>query len=313
MFRRLLLLPVALSGAVLALAQLPANPPASANAAAAPATPDDDRPFFSRVSGLFTGDLPQLDFPGTVKLIVRPHFGDLVHRDYMRMETGLRWAINDDFELNGDTSEFFTHGLKGSAGYGIGRLRFGAKYVFEEWPWPYYETTIALNVERPVGHPPLDMTDGHNHVQPSFIIQHQVESNPRLTTFGGMGLDLMGQSSVTGQFGTNNPHDDNVSVTGGFIYDRGQVKWTFTSTYATTAILTNETHHFFSVQPGLLWYVPRRYTFHSKTQWIVGLGARTSFGPDGTDLSISSKLRAEITFRQVMDRLRHVRENPKNH
>ena len=140
MRRRLLLLLVALGGAQLARAQQAA--PSSANAKDA-----DDRPFFSRVSGLFGGDLPQLDLPGTVKLIVRPHFGDLVHRDYMRVETGLRWSLNDDFELNGDTSEFFTHGLKGSAGYGIGRLRFGGKYVFEEWPWPYYEVTTALNIE----------------------------------------------------------------------------------------------------------------------------------------------------------------------
>ena len=306
MSRCLLSLLVALFGATLVRAQ---QAPA---AAPPPSHVTDDRPFFSRVSGLFGGDLPQLDLPGTVKLIVRPHFGDLLHRDYLRTELGLRWALNDDFELNSDASTFITHGLKGSAGYGIGKLRFGSRYVFEEWPWANYETTVALNVDLPVGHPPLDMTDGHNHIQPTFIIQHQIERNPRITTFGGMGLDLISDSSAAGLFSTNEPHDNSISLTGGVIYDRGQIKWTFTGTYATTAILGKETHHFFYVQPGLLWYVPRRYTFHSKTQWIVGLGAHSSHGPDGTDFGVSSRLRAEITFRQVMDRLRRVRGEPKS-
>ena len=190
-------------------------------------------PFFTRVSGLFSGDLPQLDLPGTIKLIVRPHFGDLIHRDYMRVETGLRWAVTDDFELNGEASSFFTHGLKHSAGYGIGRLLFGSRYVFEEWPWPNYETTLELNVDLPVGHPPLDMTDGHNHLTPTFVVQHQFVRHPRLTAFGGMGLDLVTKSSADGTWGVNQPHYNSASVTGGAIYDVGQVKWTFTATYAT--------------------------------------------------------------------------------
>jgi hypothetical protein len=42
----------------------------------------------------------------------------------------------------------------------------------------------------------------------------------------------------------------------------------------------------------------------SKTQWILVLGARVSFGPDGTEISTSSRVRAEITFRQVMEKFR---------
>ncbi len=259
---------------------------------------------FSRINGLFGGDLPQLDVPDAIKLILRPHFGDLVRRDYMRVETGLRWALNDHFELNSEASAFFTHGLGDSAGYGIGKVRFGSKYVFENWPEPDYETSVGLNIDLPTGRPPLDMTDGHNHVSPSFVVQHHSYDQPRLTTFAGMGLDLMSNSRVPGTFGSNQPHDNSMSFTAGGVYDLGQLKWTLTASYTTTSLVSSHPEQFFTFQPGILWYVPRKFTLHSKTQWILALGAGTTWGPDGTDFSLTSRLRAEITFRQVMQKIR---------
>ena len=270
-----------------------------------PSAPAQPAPtVLSRISGLFNGDLPQLDPPGTFKLILRPHFGDLVRRDYMRVETGLRWALTDNFELNSDASVFFTHGFGDSAGYGIGKLRFGSKYVFENWPRSEFETSLGLNIELPVGHPPVDMTDGHYHYSPTVVVQHHSDKNPHLTTFGGAGLDLISDSHIPGTWGSNQPHDDSVSFTGGGIYDVGQLKWTLTANYATTALISNHPKQFFYLQPGVLWYVPSKFTFHSKTQWIVGLSARTTWGPDGTDFSLNARLRAEITFRQIMEKIR---------
>jgi hypothetical protein len=269
-------------------------------------TPTAPPPILSRIGGLFTGDLPHLDPPGTMKVIVHPHFGDLVRRDYMRVETGLRWALNENFDITGEAAVYFTHGFRGSsAGYGIGKLLLGSNYDIEEWPRPRSITSFGLDIEAPVGRqPPIDMTDGHYHFAPHFIVQQESRRNPRLTVFGGMGLDLLTKSSVIGTFGVNRPHDDSVSITGGGIYDLGQFKWTFTGTYATTAGIGDRTDHFYYLQPGLLWYVPRKFTFNSKTQWIVGLKGRASWGPDGTDIGVSTRVRAEITFRQVMEKLR---------
>ena len=263
----------------------------------------EPRHFFARINGLFSGDLPQLDPPGTMRLIFRPHFGDLTRRDYLRIDTGLRWALDEDFELNGGAAVFFNHGLGDSAGYGVGKLRFGSKYVIEHWPRPSEETSLGLNLDLPVGHPPLDMTDGHNHVTPTIVMQHFWPRAPRLTTFAGLGLDVVSDSSVRGIFGTNQPHDDTISFTAGGVYDAGQLKWTLTGIFATSALITKNTERYFLLQPGVLWYVPRKFTFHSKTQWILGLNANTSWGPDGFDLSLGSRVRAEITFRQVMDTL----------
>ncbi len=267
-------------------------------------TPAESRPFLTRINGLFSGDLPQLDPPGAIKLIFHPHFGDVVRRDYMRVDTGLRWALNDNFELSAEAAVFFTHGFGESAGYGVGNLQFGSKYVFERWPYAGYETSLGLNATMPLRHAPVDMTDGHNHFTPTVVVQHLWTRFPHLTTFAGMGIDVVSDSSAQGIFSRNEPHDDSVSITAGGVYDLGQLKWTLAGTYATTALITKHADHFFYLQPGLLWYVPKKFTLHSKTQWILGLSISASRGPDGTDISFGSRVRAEITFRQVMDNLR---------
>lgn len=269
---------------------------------------DERRPVLSRVSGVFD-DLPQFDIPGTFKILLRPHFGDLVRRDYMRTETGLRWALNQNFDITGEASVFFTHGLGDSGdGYGIGKIRLGSRYLLEDWPKFGYDTSLTLTMDAPVGNPPVDMTDGHYHLTPSFLIQRPWSRNSRITTFTGLGLDLIDGSDIPGRFGTNQPHEDSMNATIGAIYDLGQLKYTISATYATTAGIGDETDHFFYLQPGVQWYVPRKFTFNSKTQWIASFGIRTSWGPDGTDVSFRTRVRAEITFRQLM---RTIRERTK--
>jgi hypothetical protein len=266
----------------------------------------DNHPFFTRIRGLFDFDLPDIDPPGTVKLILHPHLGDFIRRDYMRVDGGFRWALNDHFEISPEASVYFTHGLGGSTedGYGIGEVRLGSKYVFPHWPDGDFETSVFVNIEVPVGSPPVDLTDGLNHIAPGFLVQHHSSRNQKLTTFAGAGVDMVSDSAVAGTPVRNQPLDDSINLTAGIIYDLGQFKWTFSTTYATTAILGDQTRHFFYVRPNLLWYVPSKYTFHSKTQWIIGLGIRASHGPDGTEFSFSNRVRAEITFRQVIDKIR---------
>ena len=123
---------------------------------------------------------------------------------------------------------------------------------------------------------------------------------------GGPAFDLVTDSHVNGQIGTNTPADDSFTFTAGATYDLGQIKWTFQTAYTTSAPWAKESVNIYNVRPSVLWYVPRRYTFNSRTQWIVGFGVRGTWGPDGFEISQSSRVRAEITFRQVMDKLRDV-------
>ncbi len=277
----------------------------SARAQATSPVDPSHRPLLSRLNSILDGDFPQLDLPGTFKILLRPHFGDLVRRDYMRTETGLRWALNERFDITGEASVFFTHGLGDTGdGYGIGRVRLGSRYLLDEWPRAGYDTSLALNLEAPVGRPPVDMTDGQYHLTPSFIVQRESRRNRRLSTFAGLGLDLIDPSDIPGRFGTNQPHEDSINATVGAIYDMGQLKYVFSAIYATTSWIGGTNESFYYLQPSVQWYVPKKFTFNSKTQWIAGFGLNTSWGPDGTNFSVRSRLRAEITFRQFMAKLR---------
>lgn len=285
---------------------------AAASAQTAPAEPaaniaetQPNPTLFSRIRGLFDIDLPELDPPGTVRFKLSPRFGDFVHRDYVRVPTGLRWTPNDVLEINAEVEAYFHHYLGGGpVNNGIGEVRGGFKYVKRQWPTPDFESSFGLNVELPVGSPPIDLTDGRNHYMPFAVVQYRWANLPKLTTFGGVSFDIVTDSSVRGSIGRNTPLDDSFSIVGGAVYDLGQFKWTLQSIYTTTALVTGTTENYFTVQPSVLWFVPRKYTKFTNTQWIVGFGARSTWGPDGHDFSTSSRVRAEITFGQVMDRLR---------
>lgn len=261
--------------------------------------------MFSRIRGLFDIDLPVIDPPGTFKVKFNPHFGDILRKRYLRIDAGVQWAVNENLQFNVEADAFGTHGLRrGSASYGVGQLHLGTKYLFKEFLRPDFETSIGFNADLPVGHPPVDFTDGHNHLSPYFITQHHTETNPNLTTFAGVSFDLVSPSKVPGGFGVNQPRDDSFSINAGAVYDQGQLKWTLATTYTSTALIGGKPEHFFTIRPSVLWFVPKRFTFNGKTQWIVGFGARSTWGPDGYEFSTGTRLRAEVTFGQVMNRLR---------
>lgn len=262
--------------------------------------------LLNRISGLFDIDLPHLDPPGTFRLTFNPRFGDLLHRDYIRLPTGVRWAVNDQLGFNVEAEAYATHGLGGGTGnYGFSMIRTGGKYLLPRCPAELYQTSIGLDATLPVGSPPRDLTDGHNHYSPSLVVERHDPKFPRWTQFAGASLDFVTPSHVEGGFGLNTPHDDSLSLTGGAIYNLGQIKWTLQGTYTTTALVSGgDEVNIFTVRPSVLWFVPRRYTFNSKTQWIVGLGLRSTWGPDGFEFSTGTRVRAEITFGQAWDKLR---------
>src|ERR1700712_3716897 len=76
-------------------------------------------------------DLRRFDMPKfrdeRFRLYVRPHFGDFVHRDYVRLPVGVRMKPDEHWEFIAELEGYFTHGLGDAAGYGLSRLRLGAK------------------------------------------------------------------------------------------------------------------------------------------------------------------------------------------
>jgi hypothetical protein len=87
-----------------------------------------------------------------------------------------------------------------------------------------------------------------------------------------------------------------MGISTGFLYDRHEVKYTLVTSYWTTSLIGQGNRQYFSVAPSVLFSLPPALKFHSQGNWILGLGLKSSFGPDGTDLGLSLKLRGEFNF-----------------
>jgi hypothetical protein len=255
---------------------------------------------FSRVRGLFDVDLPKTIEKFKAKVIVHPHFGDLLHRTYLRVPVGVRLGINDRTEVNAEVESYLSHGLKKpAAGYGLDMIRLGAKYQWADWLKGVVDASSGINIGVPVGRPPTDLTDGFYHFSPYVTFSKRWPTNPRLTPFATFGTDVMRKSTVPGTFAKNQPHSDSMGTSVGFFYDRDELKYTLVCSYWTTAVIGKGSKSFVSVNPSVLWELPPWLKFHSRSQWIFGIGLKANFGPDGTEFGSSAKLRGEFKLSRL--------------
>lgn len=258
--------------------------------ATAPAQPE-----LRKIEGIFNTDLPKTERKGSVRLVFHPHFGDFTSRSYLRVATGVRWGVNDHTELNVLLEPYFEHHLKsGHPGNGVGDVQLGFKYGFRDKLIPGYDTSAGLNIYRPVGHPPLDMTNGYNRYSPYFVISKKIDEVPGLVVFLNSGLNLLSKSSVPGTFDKNEAHSNSVIFTPGFVYDRYPFHYTLEVSYETTALIGSGNKTFLTVRPGIAWDLPRSLKFNSRGRWLIGFGFHATFGPDGTTTGTGAKLRAEF-------------------
>jgi hypothetical protein len=253
-----------------------------------------------RVKGIFNSVLPGTERKNSYKLILHPHFGDLSKRDYIRSDVGLSYGITDKWDVMAMTRFYFGHGLKdaglfsdpGLADYEVEtKIRFGSS-IFRGW-----DSAINLSYAAPLGNPAPNVTDGLIHHEVTLSSARYLESHPDVRIFFGFTTDIISQTDVQGRRDDNELRDSNQSFSGGFVVERKSIHYTFETSYSTTRIWGSTKEDVYSVRPGLIWSIPRRYTWDSKANWLIGVAIPVSFGPDGTDIGIGAKLRLDFKFR----------------
>src|SRR4051812_18917320 len=70
--------------------------------------PAENPEEFSRVRGLFDVDLPRTVEKFHAKVIVHPHFGDFLHRGYVRVPVGVRLGLSDRTEISTEVESYLT-------------------------------------------------------------------------------------------------------------------------------------------------------------------------------------------------------------
>lgn len=255
-----------------------------------------------RIRGIFDSALPGTERKNSLRLIVHPHFGDVHQRDHLRVPFGLRYGLSERLEVTAETEAFFAHGFGHEPAFsraGFSALHLGAKYQLGKLPATDWDTAIGFDFNRPIGHPPLDVTDGLKHMAPYVSFSRRLVSAPDWRVFWSAGYDEVRTTALPPNPSKNQLGVDAGTLSGGFLRESGSMTYTFEMAWTSSRLSRRFDHDVFTVRPGLVWVVPPRFTFGDNGRWVLGLGLRLSEGPDGFDVGVSTKLRVNFNFRSV--------------
>jgi hypothetical protein len=257
-------------------------------------------PALFRMPGFFEIEMPKTERRGQVTFNFQPHFRDLISKAYLRIPLEFRWGVNDHFELNSETDTYFHHGLRsGSSEYGLSAVHFGAKYAWHKWLKPVWDTSLGINTSIPVSRPPIELTDGHNHVTPYIVFGRKLDRVKGLSGYVHASVDFISKSSTPGNFGRNQPHSNSLTLSPGLVYNRKAWHYTLEVDGTTTSLVGQDHRYFLTVRPGVVWDLPKKLVFNARGRWVAGFNVTAIFGPDGNTLSTGGRFRGELNLTRL--------------
>lgn len=262
---------------------------------------DDDL----RIRGVFETALPKTEKKHSLRLILHPHLGDLTERDHLRTAVGFRYGLTKDWEATIEADSYFTHGLKRGGFFsdsGLAGLHLGTKYRLGENLLRGWEAAVGLDWSRPLGRPPVDVTDGLRHIAPFVTFSRQLEVHPDWRVFFGVNYEDVAHTRTPGLLNKNQLDADNIGATAGFLFTRGVLTYSLEGSYSTEHPTEDLGKDVFTLRPGVVWVIPSRYTFGAKGKWLLGGSLRFSHGRDGNDVGAGAKLRVNFDFKRLLGR-----------
>ncbi|MDP2137025.1 MAG: hypothetical protein Q8J74_04145, partial [Candidatus Didemnitutus sp.] len=226
-----------------------------------------------QVQGIFNSALPGTEQKSSLHLLFKPHFGDLINKDNLRIPLGIRYGLTENWEATAELEAYISHGIgdepflnrKGFSEFHLGtKYRLGTR-ILQDW-----DAAIGIDYTRPLGSPPLDVTDGLEHIAPYFTFARPLPNFENVRVFWGLGADLVNRTSTLGRLEKNQLGDDTATLTGGFVWDQGRYHYTLEANWTTTDGIGGPLQgNVFSLRPGVVWQVPPEYTFGSRGQWLL--------------------------------------------
>jgi hypothetical protein len=251
--------------------------------------------------GVFNTELPKLVLPESLRITLRPHFGDFLKEDYFRVTVGMRYGVSPQLELSGAADTYISHGfgdVNVGDEVGVSSVTFGMKYHFFDVLAPYWETAVGFKYRFPVSGAPADLTDGLHHLTPYMTLSHDWASHPEMTTFISYGMDFVAKTDLarTVSKGVFDAH--HWFVTPGVLWRRGAFEYTVETDFRSTFGLSSHDEYRVTLRPGVKWTLPPSLKFYARSRWTVGLSVSGSYGTEGTDLGVSARLQTNFDFRR---------------
>ncbi len=258
-----------------------------------------------QIKGVFNSELPRTERKNFLRLIVHPHFGDLHRKAYLRAPVGVRYGLTDHWEISAALEGYVAHGLGRVAPFteaGLSAMQLGTKFRSDWSLLPEWEMAVGLDYTHPLDHPPIELTDGFEHTKPYITFARNLPEWHSVRLFWGTGLDLLGSTAVAGRLEKNEFDSNANTFTAGFVWPQDQHAFTLEANYATTSLLGDDNLNRITVRPGFIFLVPDRWTFNSRGQWRVGVATPVTWGPDGWEVGVSVKFRANFNLKKLLRR-----------
>jgi len=252
--------------------------------------------FIDELPDLLADRLPSFDRTGSVRLYVRPHFGDFLHRDYVRVPVGARAKINDKIESSAELQGYFTHGISDPAGYGLSHLKLGTKV---EKILPSLNDggiSVGFNYVTPLSRPPIDLSDGHRHFQPYVAAARPIMPAWRLLGYASVSADFLDRTALPAHFGRNQLHTNSLMFSVGAAREWTRFRTAVTASVTTSSLLSNEHQNVYALRPEIV--MPWKGKPGARSQILLTLGGRAIHGPDGTELGLSTSVRIDFRLQR---------------
>ncbi len=257
---------------------------------------DDDL----QMDGVFNSSLPGTEKKHRLKLLFRPHFGDVHRKDHLRVPLALRYGLSDLWEISAGMEGYFSHGLGDVAwmeAAGFSNVMMSTKYRFGRRLWSYWDMGVGMDYRMPVSSPPADVSDGLRHFGYHFSFSRELTSKPGWRVFWNVGVDEVARTDRPVHLEENELGDDSMNVNGGVVWQRVNHSYTLEMSYATTRLNGTTERDLYTIRPGVIWKLPKRYTFNAKGDWFLGVSTPVAHGRDGTEFGVSAKLRISFNFK----------------
>jgi hypothetical protein len=244
----------------------------------------------------FSGlNLPSFLPKGVFQVYSSPHFGDLVHRPYLRVPVGLRAKVSSQFEAHAEVEGYFSHGLRHAKGNGFDAFSTGFK--FEPAGPSAAGTAMSTGVDftTPVSRPPVELSDGHRHTVPYIAMSQVLAPDSHLLGYGSIGADFLDHTALPANFGRNELHSNSVVMSAGVAREWPKFRATLTATFGTAALISDEHRQVYGLRPALVVPLTRFQGRH--TRLTATIGGWSVWGPDGHELGVSTSMRVEFLYR----------------
>lgn len=249
---------------------------------------------------VFQSHLPTTLQKHRLRLRLNPHIDDLRNKDHMRLSTGLRFGVTENWEIGAGSDLYFSHGrgeIRSFERYGAANLQLSTKLNLGQ-PWsPRWNVGVGFDYVMPIDRPPAELTDGLRHFKPYITFSHRLEKHRDIRVFCGFRLDLISVTDFPGQFGKNAFHESSSGVTGGWVIDRKNLHYTFEAEFDTTRLIGHSSEDVFTLRPGVVWEIVSRKNPLARGHWVIGTAVKCTFGPGGTSVGGSLRVRYSRDFK----------------